>query len=299
MLNKIVCIDKTNLQPWAIQQLQELCTSPISVYEDYPGSAAETIQRIGDADGIFVSWHTPVDAVVLQQAPNLRYIGMCCSLIDKNSSNVDVTTAESLGIEVRGVKDYGDEGVVEFLFAQLISLAKGLHQQQWKSYPTELKGKSLGIIGLGTLGKMVADVALVFGMQVYYYSRTRKPDLESERLVYLPLHDLLARAEVITTHLPRNIRILGSREFRLIKPNSILINTSLGPTYSIEAFESWIGEPNNFAIMDADGAEGYVDLYRRYDNVLLKEQVAGMTDGAYTRLSEKVVRNIIDFCTHH
>jgi hypothetical protein len=292
--NKIVCIDKTNLEPWALQQLQQYSTSGVEAYSDYPKDENEIIKRIGDAECIFVSWNTKITANIIRQANNLQYIGMCCSLIDKTSSNVDVIEAESHNIDVRGVKDYGDEGVVEYIFSELIALAKGLKNVQWKAFPTELKGKNLGVIGFGTLGTMVANVATAFGMNVFYFSRTRKEELESEAIKYLPLPDLLSKSDVITTHLPRNNRILGENEFGRMKGNTILINTSLGPTYDIEAFKQWVSQNDNFAIVDEDGAEGYQQIYESYTNVLYSPIVAGMTDGAYFRLSQKVIQNVIE-----
>jgi lactate dehydrogenase-like 2-hydroxyacid dehydrogenase len=92
------------------------------------------------------------------------------------STNVDIETAKELGITVKGVRDYGDEGTVEFIISQLISLFKGIGKAQWRSESTELTGKSLGIIGLGTLGQMVAKTAQFFGMKVYYYNRSRKSE---------------------------------------------------------------------------------------------------------------------------
>jgi lactate dehydrogenase-like 2-hydroxyacid dehydrogenase len=80
----------------------------------------------------------------------LVYVEEC---IENISTNVDIETAKELGITVKGVRDYGDEGTIEFIISQLISLFKGIGKAQWRSESTELTGKSLGIIGLGTLDK--------------------------------------------------------------------------------------------------------------------------------------------------
>ena len=68
-------------------------------------------------------------------------------LYDEKSANVDIETARNLGIEVKGVRDYGDEGTVEFIFAELITLFKGLGKNKWRNEATELKNKRIGIIG--------------------------------------------------------------------------------------------------------------------------------------------------------
>ena len=153
---QIVCVDNTRLTQSALEILSEYSHQTVKVFDDYPTDKREIMGRIGDADCLLVSWKTPIDQEIIENASSLKYIGMCCSLIDKASANVDINAAENRGIVVRGVKDYGDEGVVEFIMSQLISLAKGMGKHQWKPQQTELKNKTLGIIGLGKIGAVVA-----------------------------------------------------------------------------------------------------------------------------------------------
>lgn len=89
---------------------------------------------------------------MIAKSPAIRYIGMCCSLYDERSANVDIPAARARGIEVRGVRDYGDEGVAEFTLSELIRLLKGLGPHQWQSEPIELQQRKLGIIGMGATG---------------------------------------------------------------------------------------------------------------------------------------------------
>jgi lactate dehydrogenase-like 2-hydroxyacid dehydrogenase len=208
----------------------------------------------------------------------LKFIAMCCSLYDENSANVDIAAARKLGIQVKGVKDYGDEGTIEFIFAQLIFLFKGLGKHKWKSEAIELTNKSIGIIGLGTLGQMVAKTAMHFGMVVFYYNRSRKYEFEKQGVGYLPLIELLASCDVITTHLPRNTIVLTDQEFVIKKNNSVLINTSLGLTFEKDAFLNWISkDKTSFAILDADGAGNFGSEFSKYENIITTEQFAGFT----------------------
>lgn len=289
--NQIVCIDNIRLTKSGYEQLAAFSELPVIRYYDYPSEKNEIINRIGNADCVLVSWKTQIDKEIIETAPNIKYIGMCCSLIDKTSANVHIDTAISRNIEVKGVKDYGDEGVIEFIFAEIISLAKGLKGKQWKTSQTELKGKTLGIIGFGTVGQMLSKVALAFGMKVLYYSRTQKPNLESENLGYADLDTLLSSSDIISTSLPRRTVILNQREFDLIKPNSIFINTSVGLTFEQEAFKNWIVKDNNFAIFDLDGAFGLIDI-EKFENMVYFPNTTGMTDAAFERLSQKVIQNI-------
>jgi len=292
---RIVCLDKTNLSDWALNKLADFSIEPVEYYSDYPKTEKEKLQRITDSDCVLLSWNTNLSSEIINKTKGLKYIGMCCSLYDKSSANVDIDAAEKNGIKVEGVKDYGDEGVVEFIFSELIQLAKGLGSRQWKDSPTELKGKVLGIIGFGTLGKMVASVAVAFGLKVLYYSRTRKKNLETSNIRFSNLENLLKEADIVTTHLPRNNQILGRKEFEAMKPNSILVNTSLGPTYNIDVLKEWIDKNENYLIVDLDGAEGYIDVYKNHPKIIFFEGVVGMTDAAYDRLSQKVIQNIEEY----
>ena len=116
--NQIVILDYTGLQGFALDKLQALSIKPIRAFNDVPQTDNEKIRRIGEADCLFVSWNTAVSQSVLEHCKNLKYIGMCCSLIDEDSANVDVGYAQKQGIVVKGVRDYGDEGVTEFIVSE-------------------------------------------------------------------------------------------------------------------------------------------------------------------------------------
>lgn len=289
---QLVCVDNTRLTQEALEKLSGYSQQQVRIFHDYPSNNQEIIDRINDADAVLVSWKTRIDAEVIAAAKNLKYIGMCCSLIDKKSANVSIDAAEQQDITVKGVRDYGDEGVVEFILAQLISLAKGLGTHQWKAQPTELKGKTLGIVGFGTVGQMLAKTALAFGMKILYYSRTRKISLESEQIKYADLEQLLKESDVVSTHLPRHTKLMSAHEFGLMKPNSVFINTSVGPTFESEPLLTWLAQAGHFAIFDADGAFSVSEDLVNHPSVLYTPKTTGMTDAAFERLSQKVLANI-------
>jgi phosphoglycerate dehydrogenase-like enzyme len=298
MFNKITIIDNCGLTNPEIEKISLLSKEPIAIFYDFPETETEIIERIGNSDCVLVSWQTRIGANILKNATSLKFIGMCCSLYDENSANVDIVEARKLGIQVKGVKDYGDEGTIEFIFAQLIYLFKGLDKHRWKSEATELTNKSIGIIGFGTLGQMVAKTATHFGMKVFYFNRSRKYELEKEGIIYLPLNELIATCDVVTTHLPRNTILLTEQEFSNKKNNSILINTSLGLTFEKDAFLKWISnDKTSFAIFDADGVGNCGSEFSTYDNIITSTQFAGFTIDAKKRLSEKVLANLRDYLT--
>lgn len=292
-LSKIVSVDGTGLVPEAREKLRSIAAEAV-FYEDYPESNLEIINRIGNADCVLVSWNTPIDREVIESCKNIKYIGMCCTLIDERSANVDIAAAREHGITVLGVRDYGDEGVIEFILSELIRLLKGTGLHQWKQADLELTGQSLGIIGMGTLGTMLAKAAMFFGMRVFYYSRTRKQEIEAHGVIYLELDELLSQADIISTHLPRNTVILKDK-LRLLGDGKILINTSLGPTFDVQEFSQWIQTPGNYAIFDGDALGRHRDQLIKYPQVIYTEKVVGWTEQAKHRLSERVLANINAF----
>lgn len=192
---KIVAVDETLLNEAALEQLKTI-GEKVVVYHDFPTEEEEVIRRIGNADCLLVSFRTPIRRRVLDACPNIRYIGMCCTLYNPESSNVDVIEARKRGITVLGVKDYGDEGVVEYVVSELVRLLHGFGNVRWLEESTELTGRKVGIIGLGKTGGMVAEAMRFFGAEVLYYSRTRKPEAEAKGIAYRPLADLLKEAEI-------------------------------------------------------------------------------------------------------
>ena len=194
------------------------------------------------------------------------------------------------------MRDYGDDGTLEFIFAELIYLMKGLGNHQWQTENRELRGKTMGIIGMGTLGTMVARTAKHFGMNVFYFNRSRKPELEAEGFGFLSLNELLETCDVISTHLPKNSNLMGKAEFRHKKPNSILVNTSIGLTFDKKAFITWLsGDPTSFAIFDGPGVGEFSEEFSQYPNIIISDRSSGFTLEAQSRLSEKVLTNMQDF----
>lgn len=293
--NKIICVDHTKLKDWAIEDLQKFSEQKIDNCKDYPEDEEEILNRIGDSEIVFVSWHTKLDEALIKKCPNLKYIGMCCSLYDDESANVAVKYARENGIVVKGIRDYGDPGVIEFIFSELVRLLHGFGGHQWKENPVELSGKKLGIIGLGTTGKLLAGCLLPFGVDLYYFSRTRKYDWEEKGVKYLKLQELLKTVEIISIHLPKNTKLLQQEEFQNFGNGKILINTSLGLPFDEDSFIEWISDSSNFAIFDGDGKRELNKNTLAQGNIISTEKSAGWSAETHQRLSEKVVQNFKNF----
>lgn len=293
---KIVQLDPCGLVSPYKEQIFSLSTATPVLYESIPKDEKEIIDRIADADCVLVSWNTTINADAIKAIPSVKYIGMCCSLYDEASANVDIAEARKHNITVKGVRDYGDNGTVEFIFAELVYLFKGLGKHQWHNEPTELTDKTIGIIGMGTLGKMVARTALHFGMRVMYYSRSRKDDIEKEGAVYTDLKTLLSQSNVVTTHLPRNTTVITEKNIRLLKKDAIYINTSLGQPFETQPFLDWVSQNSgNYAIFDAAGCSNLTDVFKLHPNIILSNKSSGFTLEAKGRLAKKVLENMVDY----
>ncbi|MEG0792184.1 MAG: NAD(P)-dependent oxidoreductase, partial [Lachnospiraceae bacterium] len=212
MFEKIVAIEPISLLPEAKEALKEYAHEVV-LSTTTPLNDEDIIQRIGDADAVLVSYTTNIDRYVIEHCPNIRYIGMCCSLYSEASANVDIACARERGIPVTGIRDYGDEGVVEFVVSELVQVLHGFQGYQWSEEPRELTGLKVGIVGLGTSGSMVAKGLRYFGADVSYYSRTRKPEAEKEGIPYLELNELVKECEVICTCLNKNTIVLHKEQF--------------------------------------------------------------------------------------
>ncbi|MGO5052031.1 NAD(P)-dependent oxidoreductase [Lachnospiraceae bacterium LCP25S3_G4] len=292
MFKKLVAIEPISLLPEAKEALHNYASSVV-LSTTKPTTDTEIIERIGDADAVLVSYTTNINRYVLSQCPSIKYIGMCCSLYSESSANVDIAYAKEHHITVTGIRDYGDEGVVEFVVSELIQLFHGFHGRMWSHVPRELTGLKVGIIGLGTSGTMVANGLQYFGSDISYFSRTRKSGAEAHGFTYRSLNELVSHCEVICTCLNKHTILLHEEQFHLMKEPKILINTGLSPSFDMEPFQTWIQEDNYF-ICDTEMALDNPALLS-CKNVNCVHQSSGMTLQAYQRLSNKVLENIKQF----
>ncbi len=233
---KIVFLDAATLGETPLDEIAaqgELVCYPFSTPE-------EALERVGDCDVLIVN-KVRVNEALLARAPKLKLI--CEAATGVN--NIDLEAAAARGIPVRNAAGYSTEAVVQSTFAHLLSLAgfSPYFDDCVKSgrysagrifcdishpYP-ELAGKTLGIIGMGTIGTRVAAVAGAFGMEVIYYSTSgtsHNTDYPS-----VPLDELLARADVVSVHAPLNERtkgLIGPAELRKMRPSAFLLNLGRG-----------------------------------------------------------------------
>lgn len=285
--NRIAVVDRIKITDDALAKLQELSKEKIEIHSSDAGSNEEYIKRIGTAECVIGSWLTTINESILSATPNVKYIGICGTSL----ANIDMDAVRSHGITLKNVEDYGDESTAEYVFVQLLMLCRGYGKYQWKDEPTELFGKTFGIIGLGAVGQEVARLALGFGMSVSYYSKTRKYELEKKGLKYVSLNELLKSSDVISLHVPKNFLVLRQQEFDSISPGAILVDTCLGMVFDRVAFDNWVAKKENYIIFDHSKLE-YFENVRPERVIGLDNPTAGITKESRQRLSAKVLENI-------
>ena len=258
-----------------------------------PKDDHEIIRRIGNADAVLLSYTSRIGRSVIDACPNIRYIGMCCSLYSEESANVDIAYAREKNIRVLGIRDYGDRGVVEYVLHELTGLLHGFGLPMLRDEPIEITGMRVGIVGLGVSGKMIADALAFMGAEISYYSRSRKPEAEQAGMIYKPLDQLLAESEVVFTCLNKNVLLLGAHEFEKLGAGKALFNTSIGPGFDSKALENWLNLPGTHFFCDTFAAAGPVEegFFAR-ENVHCPGVSAGRTKQAFVLLSQKVLANI-------
>jgi len=265
----------------------------VVMYPDIPVNDDEIIARIGDADAVLLSYTSRINRYVLECCPNVKYIGMCCSLYSPESANVDIRYANERGITVTGIRDYGDEGVVEYVVSELVRCLHGFGQESWEELPREITGLKVGIVGLGKSGGMIADALKFFGADISYYARSEKEVATAKGYRFLPLRELLAESEVICCCLNKNTILLHEEEFKQMGNRKILFNTGLSPAWDEAAFTEWL-EGDNLCFCDTIGALGGEQLLN-HPHVRCMQVSTGRTRQAFDRLSAKVLANLSEY----
>ena len=194
--------------------------------------------QMADADGVIVRSATKITAELMDRAPNLRVIGRAGVGVD----NIDVRAATQRGIVVMNAPDGNTITTAEHTIALLVSMARNIPQAhtklqngEWdkKSFVgVELNGKTLGVVGLGRIGKHVSQIARGFGMQIVAFDPFISPDQAKELGIELDtLNGVFARADFITIHTPvtdETRGIVGKEAFAKMKKGVRIVNCARG-----------------------------------------------------------------------
>ncbi|MBP3633282.1 MAG: D-2-hydroxyacid dehydrogenase [Oscillospiraceae bacterium] len=239
---KIVILDGYTINPGDLSWDELGKLGELTVYERTEKTVEETVRRIADAEAVFTS-KVPITEEIMAQCPKLRFIGTLAT----GYNVIDTAAAAKRGIPVCNVPAYSTDAVAQTAFALLLELCvrtghhnKAVQDGRWCSckdfcfcdFPImELSGKTMGIIGFGSIGKAVGKIARAFGMNVL--AAGSRPTEEGRAIgTYVELEELLTQSDVISLHcplFPETEHIINSSSIAKMKDGVIILNTSRGP----------------------------------------------------------------------
>ena len=303
---RIVFLDAATMGDASMAEIASL-----GEFSCYPSSTAEEArERVADADVAILN-KVIVDKAFLDAAPKLKLICEAGTGIN----NIDTILCEQRGVIVRNVAGYSTDSVAQIAWMHILNLAgRAFHYNAYArdgryssgsihvdaDHPfTELTGKTLGVVGMGAIGRKVATIAEAFGMEVIYFSTSGTSHCREYESV--TLDDLLRRSDVVTIHAPMNERtkgLIGYDELCRMKPTAFLVNTGRGGI----AVEADLVR----AIDEGRIAGAGIDVYqkepipldhpflnaRHPERILLSPHIAWYSYEARARLAHEMAENI-------
>jgi D-3-phosphoglycerate dehydrogenase len=273
-----------------------------------PRDAAELLERIRGAAGILLGWDIAPE--VMRKATGLKVISYLGTGVAKF---VDLGLARELGITVCNVPGYGDNAVAEHTLALLLAvvrkvalLDRQMHTGLWKepSPAMELRGKTIGLIGLGGISARMAAIARGVGMKVLVWTRKPSPERAAAHGVrFVELDALLRESDVVSLHLaltPETRQLLGTRQLDQMKPGAVIVNTARAELVDEAALIERLGSGRIAgAGIDVFTAEPLPKnhLYAGIETVVLTPHVAYNTTDAAHALLDIAITNLTDFFT--
>ena len=238
---KIVILDGYTLNPGDLSWDELKKFGEVLIYDRTP--ADKVVERAMDAEVVFTN-KTPLSAEALNQLTALKFIGVLAT--GYNVVNTDV--AKQRGIIVSNIPGYGTASVVQLTFALLLELCHHVQRHSdsvmdgrwsrsadfcyWDFPLVELAGKTMGIIGFGTIGRKVGDLATAFGMNIIGNSRRQTDQSHRQNFKWASVPELLLQSDVVSIHcplLPETQGLINKESLKLMKKSAFLLNTSRGP----------------------------------------------------------------------
>ena len=272
----------------------------------YTGAGAiprdELIARVADKDALIAVLTDRIDGAVLDAGAALRIVANIAVGYD----NIDVPAAEARGVVVTNTPDVLTEAVAEFTWALILAIARRLGEADrlvrnggWKGWAldfmlgTELRGKQLGIIGPGRIGRAVAARAPAFGMSVVFAGRGR-----TAHAPYMSVDELLVTSDVVSIHAPGTPELrhlINRRTLARMKRSALLVNTARGTVVDEEAL-AWALDEHLIAGAALDVFEREPQVHPallKHERVLLAPHIGSATRETRTAMAELAARNVL------
>ncbi|KRF35826.1 D-2-hydroxyacid dehydrogenase [Paenibacillus sp. Soil787] len=304
---QIVVLDGYTLNPGDLDWSELDSLGKLVVYDRTAES--QIIERAADAE-IVLTNKTPLSAEMLQQLPKLRYIGVLAT----GYNIVDIQAAKENGTIVANVPAYSTHSVAQLVFALLLEFCHRVQQHSdsvlngdWsgsidfsysRSPLVELSGKTLGLIGLGQIGKQTALIAQAMGMKVIASGSGRNVPQPIEGIEWVQIDELLQRSDVISLHCPltpATNQLIDAKRIAQMKSTAILINTARGGLLN----EEDVAHALNEGRLAGAGLDVLTVEPPRPDNpllhatnVIITPHIAWATKEARARLMDTAIGNV-------
>ena len=309
-MQNITFLDASTLGEIDLQGLTEFgrfTAHPVS-------SPSETSKRLSDTT-IAITNKVVIDEAIMRSAPNLKLV--CIAATGTNC--VDLKAASKLNIPVCNVAGYSTASVTQHAIGFLINLATGMHlyaneANKWANSPiftrldhrmTDLAGKTLGIVGLGTIGQSVATAATGLGMNVI--ALAREGSASGGHIPRINKDEFFAQSDAITLHCPltpETHQLINHETLKLMKPTAFLINTGRGDLINEQDLSSALQKGTIAgAALDVLTTEPPVEdhllLNKNLPNLIITPHTAWASNESRQRLLEGIMMNIRGFLKGH
>lgn len=298
----VVVTNKVQLE--AIGKMKENCT----VYERTRETDEKTWENwLAKADAIYSPSGMKIDEAILNKAPNVKVV----SQVAVGYDNIDVAACSKRGVLVGNTPGVVTDATADMAMGLMLCSARYLHKAwehvkngEWgRKRPftmgTDLKGKLLGIVGMGSVGLAVAKRAKASNMKIAYHNR--KPSAEAAKLgaEYLSFEDLLRTSDFVMLNLPLNKdtrKMFGNKEFSLMKPSARFINAARGPIVDTDALYKALKDGQiAYAALDVTDPEPLPGDHPllELDNLVVFPHIGGYTKETRDAMSMMALDNML------
>ncbi len=266
--------------------------------------------KLADVHFLGIRSQSKLTADVLSAAPKLVAVGCFCI----GTNQVDLNAARERGVAVFNAPYSNTRSVAELVLAEAILLLRGIpaknalvHRGGWMKsavHSHEIRGKTLGIVGYGSIGTQLSVLAEGLGMHVAFYDVVNKLPLGNARQVP-KLHDLLAQSDIVSLHvpeLPSTQWMIGAAEIAAMKQGGILINAARGTVVDIDALAEgikseklWGAAVDVFPVEPGSNNEEFQSPLRGLDNVILTPHIGGSTMEAQANIGGEVAEKLVKY----
>jgi len=302
---KIVIIDHIYLEEEHIKKLRSI--GSLEIFREPPKTPDELKERIREADIVIVGW-TNLTKNTIDSVKKLKMVSIWAT----TCHYVDLEAARERGIVVAHVPGYATEAVAEHVFALLLATIRKLsladkHVRRgcfdWRPFGgIELVGKTLGIIGTGSIGCRVAEIAKAFKMQILAFDKyPNMKKAEEIGMKYVDLYTLLKESDCVTLHVTltsETERLIGKKEIASMKNGAVIINTSQGKVIDekalVDALKSGKLSYAGLDVFEEEPPRKDNPLFK-LDNTILSPHIGFHTVEAVRRCTDICVDNVLKY----